>query len=152
MQNYGRDHVVNVAALVRHGQSFKCILKISYTFEAVEKIPPEKRSPKIEGKFFRNPRFSPNPRIFGRTGLSISLSTQNSTSKLILTSVRLWLAQNHTKLAKNKISDPKFSQICFGGRRNVRNRLKRVLAKFRDDPSHVRAVTKKFSAQSAAGN
>ena len=40
----------------------------------MEKIPPEKRSPTIESKFFRNPRFSPNPRIFGRTGLLISLS------------------------------------------------------------------------------
>ena len=40
----------------------------------MEKIPPEKRSLTIEWKICRNPRFSPNPRIFGRAGLSISLS------------------------------------------------------------------------------
>ena len=42
--------------------------------EAVEKNPPEKRSPTIDWKFFRNPRFSPNPIIFWCTALSISLS------------------------------------------------------------------------------
>ena len=40
----------------------------------MEKNPPEKRSPTIERKFFRNPRVLLNPRIFGRTGFSVSLS------------------------------------------------------------------------------
>ena len=46
-----------------------------------------------------------------------------------------------------------FADFFFGVEKlNVRNRLKRILAKFRGDPSHVRAVTKKNSPQSAAGN
>ena len=43
--------------------------------EAVEKIPPEKRTPVISGEqFFGDPKFSPNPRFVGRTDLWISLS------------------------------------------------------------------------------
>ena len=41
----------------------------------MEKTPPEKWTPVISGEFFfGDPKFSPNPRFFGRTDLWISLS------------------------------------------------------------------------------
>ena len=44
-------------------------------------------------------------------------------------------------------------KIFFGVEKSkVANRLKRVLPKFRADPSHVRGVTKNFSPQSTARN
>ena len=47
--------------------------------------------------------------------------------------------QNPRQIGKNKNFRPKFSPIFFLGveKSNVRNRLKRVLAKFRADPSQV---------------
>ena len=62
----------------------------------------------------------------------------NLTRMLILRSVRSWLLKNHDKSRKNNFLDPKFlpKKSCFGvEKRNVGNRLKRVLAKFRTDRS-----------------
>ena len=42
-------------------------------YEAVQKIPPEKRTPATRWKFSGDPRFSPNPRFFERADLWISL-------------------------------------------------------------------------------
>ena len=105
--------------------------------------------------FVGDPRISTNPKFFGRIDLSRSLSRAKFDEEADF-EVRSAVARQNShqidekpNFRSNKIAGKK----CFGvEKRNVRNRLKRVLAKFRADPSHVRAVTKKFSPQSADGN
>ena len=62
--------------------------------------------------------------------------------------------QNPRQIDEKRNFEPNFRGTNFFGveKRNVRNRLKRVLAKFGADPSHVRRFTKKFSPQPGAGN
>ena len=77
--------------------------------------------------------------IFGRTDLRISLSG----AKLDVEAdfdVRFAVARsNPRQIDKNRNLDPKIRPVLFWGveKSNVRNRLKRVLAKFRADPSQV---------------
>ena len=58
---------------------------------------------------------------------------------LIWRSVWPWLPENHAKKKKKQFFDPKYlSNFVFDVEtRNVGNRPKRVLAKFRADPNHV---------------
>ena len=104
-------------------------------------------------RLFR-PKIS-NLRFFGRTGLSISLSRATFDEEADF-EVRSAVdpPKQHQIGEKQNFQSEKFSEKLFVGieKRNVRNRLKRVLAKFRGDPSHVRAVTKSFLPQSSAGN
>ena len=126
--------------------------------EAVDLIPPWKRRPVTRWFFFRKSEiliesenfwtYRPEDKsiqskswrgswFWGPFGRGSSKSTPN-----------LIISQ------KRKFWSKLFRRFFFFGveKRNVRNRLKPVLAKFRGDPSHVRAVTKKFSPQSAAVN
>ena len=81
--------------------------------------------------------------IFDRTDLRISVSKAKFDEEADF-KLRCALApQNHAKSAKNKLFDPNFltNNFFFGvEKRNVGNRLKRVLAKFRADPSRFRGV------------
>ena len=92
-------------------------------------------------KIFGDPTFDPNPGFFGRTDLRISLSGAKFDPEADF-DVRFAVArQNPRQIGKkNKNVRPKFSRRkkFFGVEKsNVRNRLKRVLAKFRADPSQV---------------
>ena len=96
-----------------------------------------------------------NLRFFGRTDLWISLSRAKFDEEAdfeVRSAVRP--PKQRQIGEKQNFRSEMFADFFFSGveKRNVRNRLKRVLAKFRGDPSHVRAVTKKNSPQSAAGN
>ena len=90
--------------------------------------------------------------ILGRTDLRIGVSRAKFDDECDF-EVRLAVApqKRHEELifrseifVKRIFSASKI--VSFG------NRPKRVLAKFRGDPSHVRAVTKQISPQSSAGN
>ena len=77
--------------------------------------------------------------IFGRTDLRISLSGAKFDPEADF-DVRFAVArQNPRQIGKKQNFRPKFSRRIFFGveKSNVRNRLKRVLAKFRADPSQV---------------
>ena len=135
-------------------KTWRCGDMTVWWYEAVEIIPPGKRTPSIWWKFFGNPRFWPNPRIFGRTDLRISLSRAKFDVEADF-DVRSAVDRPKPRQIseKRKLWSENFADFFFGVKgRNVQNRPKRVLAKFRADPSHVRAVTKKFSPQSADGN
>ena len=105
--------------------------------------------------FVRDPRISTNPKFFGRIDLSRSLSRAKFDEEADF-EVRSAVARQNSHQIDEK---PNFRSKSFAEqknigdeKRNVRNRLKRVLPKFRGDPSHVRGVTKKISPQHSAGN
>ena len=85
----------------------------------------------------RGRSFKPNRRFFGRTNLWISVSRAKFGVEADF-EVRSWLLKNHTKSRIHECFVPKLSpNEFFVENGNVWNRLKRVLAKFRADPSHV---------------
>ena len=98
------------------------------------------------GPGFRTPGFEKSSNvvfltIFGRTDLRISLSKAKIEPEADF-DVRFAVArQNPGQISKKrKFRSEIFAENFFCGveKRNVWNRLKRVLAKFRADPSHVR--------------
>ena len=94
-----------------------------------------------EKKIVRTANF-PNPRFFGRTDLWISPSRAKFGEESDF-EVRSAVAPQKPR----QISEKRMFQSGIFGfeKQNVRNRLKRVLAKVRADASHVRGVTKKFT-------
>ena len=91
--------------------------------------------------FVGDPRISTNPKFFGRIDLSRSLSRAKFDEEADF-EVRSAVARQNSPQIDEKTNLPKKK---FGvEKRNVRNRLKRVLAKFRANPSHVRRVPKIF--------
>ena len=105
-------------------------------------------------KIFGDPRFDPNSGFFGRTDLRISLSRAKFDVEADFDVRSAVDRPKPRQNSKKQNFDPKISPKNFFGvkRPNVQNRPKRVLAKFRADPSHVRGVAKNFSPQSADGN
>ena len=107
------------------------------------------------GPGFRTPGFGKSSNIvfltkFDRTDLRISLSKAKIEPEADL-DVRFAVArQNPGQISKKRKFRPEIltDKNFFGvEKRNVRNRLKRVLAKFPADPSHVGAIPKKCSPQ-----
>ena len=94
-----------------------------------------------------DPRFSPNPRFFARTDLSLSLSKAKFDEQADF-EVHLAVAlQKPRQIDKKRdFRSENFAETKnFGVEKgNVQNLLKRILAKFRADPSHIQRVTKKI--------
>ena len=128
---------------------------VSFWCEAVDLIPQGKRTPAIWWKFFGDPRFSPNLRFFGRTDLSISLSRAKFDDETDFEVRSAVAAPKPRQISEKRIFRSEiFADFFFFGveKRNVRNRPKRVLAKFRTDPNHIRGVTKNFHRSPAEMN
>ena len=92
--------------------------------------------------------------VLGRTDLRISLSRAKFDEQADF-DVRSAVEPRNPRQngEKRKFRSENFADFFFGvEKRNVRNRLKRVLAKFRANPSHVRGVTKKFPPPPAETN
>ena len=86
------------------------------------------------------PDLRPNPQFFGRTDLSTSRSRPRFDQQADFEVRSAVAAPKPCQIGKNRNFRSKIfaEQIFFGvEKRNVQNRLKRVLAKFGADPSQV---------------
>ena len=86
------------------------------------------------------------PPIFDRIDLRINLSKAKFDEEAdFKANSAVAFQKTHQISKKRNFQFGNFSEKNFSvEKRNVHNRLKRVLAKFRTDPSHVRVVTKNF--------